>query len=62
MQNIILNKKLVDDYVSVSDYLIGMGAMFFEQTGNMRKFISFQPGGSELWFLTGPQAQRGGAV
>ena len=31
MHNIILNKKLVDDYVSVSDYLIGMGAMFFEQ-------------------------------
>ena len=47
MHSIILSKKLVDDHVSVSDYLIGMGAMFFEQTGNMRKFISFQPGGSE---------------
>ena len=36
MHNIILSKKMVDDYVSVSDYLIGMGAMFFEQTGKER--------------------------
>lgn len=42
MHNKNLSKKFVDDNVSVSDYLIGMGAMFFEQTGNIRKFVTFK--------------------
>ena len=42
MDNKKLNKKAIDDNVLVSDYLIGMGAVFFEQEGNIRKFVTLQ--------------------